>query len=58
MALLLEDEAKHLTSVGNRFRVRHHESDKTELDERDVDYLFHRCFAFLGRLLGFTPSSN
>jgi hypothetical protein len=43
--ILLEEEAKSLTSIGNAFHIRHSETAQVEL-QRDihVDYLFHRLF--------------
>jgi hypothetical protein len=44
----LEAEAKELTTIGNTLQIRHFETtqEKLELAE-DVDYLFHRMFAFI-----------
>jgi hypothetical protein len=45
---LLEAEARTLTNIGNQFQIRHHEKGKVPLDSTEqVDYLFHRCFAFV-----------
>jgi hypothetical protein len=49
---ILEDEFRALTSMGNAFRIRHHETDKVSIDTvPDVDYLFHRMFAVVWRVL-------
>jgi len=49
---LLEDEFKALTATGNGFRIRHHETDKVSIDtDPDADYLFHRMFAVVWRVL-------
>lgn len=41
---LFEKEFKELTRIGNEFRIRHHEKDKTDInDERHFTYLFKRC---------------
>lgn len=49
---MLEAEARALTALGNQFRIRHHETDKPDISEsRDVDYLFHRMYAFVWLLL-------
>lgn len=49
---VLDAEAKALTSIGNNFRIRHHETNKTELaDGEQVDYFFHRLFALILLLL-------
>ena len=47
---LLRTEMRALTLVGNNFRIRHHETTKTELGQGEVDYLFSRMYALLYRL--------
>ena len=48
----LEDEADELTAIGNKFRIRHSETDKASLElSEHVDYLFHRLFALIRLLL-------
>lgn len=45
---LLNEEFKKLTDIGNKFRIRHHETDKYEIsDSRLGDYLFNRCFSVI-----------
>lgn len=48
---LLESEARSLTAVGNQFRIRHSETDKVELTDQELDYLFARLFSLLWHLL-------
>lgn len=48
---LLEVEAKSLTAIGNKFRIRHSETDKVELADQELDYLFARLFSLLWHLL-------
>jgi hypothetical protein len=49
---LLEDEATALTQIGNRYMIRHTETDKIPVTESaHVDYLFQRMFAMLMLLL-------
>lgn len=49
---MLEREATELTSIGNRFMIRHTESDKIHVASMNhVDYLFHRMFALIHLLL-------
>lgn len=44
----LEIEAAQLTEIGNKFMIRHSEIDKIPVaDSAQVDYLFHRMFAFI-----------
>lgn len=48
----LEKEAVELTEIGNKFMIRHTETDKTPIGESNhVDYLFHRLFALIRLLL-------
>jgi hypothetical protein len=48
----LEQEAVQLTEIGNKFMIRHTETDKVPIVESDqVDYLFHRMFAFIRLVL-------
>ena len=56
LAAQLEAEASILTTIGNDFRIRHHETTKHAVAIGDVDYLFHRCFALLAHLLSLSPS--
>lgn len=48
---LLEVEARSLTSIGNQFRIRHSETDKVELADQELDYLFARLFSLMWHLL-------
>ena len=44
---VLEQEARQLTEIGNHFHIRHTEIGKAPIgDDAQVDYLFHRLFAF------------
>jgi hypothetical protein len=56
MEVELDLELTRLTKIGNQFRIRHHEVDKVPVDLRDIDYLFHRCFAVIAHLLKLQPS--
>jgi hypothetical protein len=50
--LLIENEARTLTGVGNDFRIRHHETGKIELsDPHQVDYFFERMLSLIRLLL-------
>ena len=49
---LLDTEFKALSKIGNDYRIRHHEPDKTEIiDDRHRDYLFFRCYALINLAL-------
>ena len=48
----LEKEAKELTCIGNRFHIRHSETNQERLDHQDhIDYLFYRLFALVRLIL-------
>ena len=48
----LKTEAKELTDIGNKFMIRHTETDKVPIGESThIDYLFHRMFAIIRLLL-------
>ncbi len=49
---VLENDARLLTDIGNGFRIRHAEVNKTPVaDDEHVDFLFHRLFALIRLLL-------
>ena len=48
----LETEARELTEIGNKFMIRHTETDKVPISESvHIDYLFQRMFAIIRLLL-------
>jgi hypothetical protein len=48
----LDREAMELTQIGNRFMIRHTETDKIPIVESaHVDYLYHRMFSMIRLLL-------
>ena len=48
----LEQEARELTDIGNKFMIRHTETDKVPIqDSVHVDYLFQRMFSIIWLLL-------
>lgn len=48
----LNGEAIELTEIGNKFRIRHHETDKIPIESSaHVDYLFHRMFSLMYLIL-------
>jgi PleD family two-component response regulator len=50
--LLLEDEARKLTDIGNAFHIRHSEATQVVISDNNmIDYLFYRLFAFIQMLL-------
>ncbi|MDG2946927.1 hypothetical protein P7L88_00015 [Bisgaard Taxon 10/6] len=44
---LFEDEFKELTNIGNEYRIRHHETNKKEIQPHFIDYLFNRCLSLI-----------
>lgn len=51
---IFNSESLKLTDIGNKFRIRHHETDKIEIDdERYYDYFFYRCNAFISLIINF-----
>ena len=47
-AKLFEDEFNALKSIGNDFRIRHHETNKIDItDDRYYDYFFNRCLSLI-----------
>ncbi len=49
---LLEEEARKLTDIGNTFHIRHTEISQVMItNNRIVDYLFYRLFAFIQMLV-------
>lgn len=51
---LFETEFKELTGIGNRFRIRHHETDKIDIvDDNYFDYFFNRCLSLISLTLKF-----
>ena len=48
----LGKEARELTDIGNKFMIRHTETDKVPISKSaHIDYLFHRMFAIISLLL-------
>ena len=45
---LFEKEFHELTSLGNNFRIRHHEMTKTDIqDKRHYEYFYKRCLSLI-----------
>jgi hypothetical protein len=50
--LLLEEESRKLTDIGNTFHIRHSEITQVVISDNSIiDYLFYRLFAFIQMLL-------
>lgn len=51
---LFNTEYKTLTDIGNKFRIRHHETDKIDInDDRYYDYFYNRCLSLIVMSLRF-----
>lgn len=51
---LIDNEFKNLTSIGNDFRIRHHETNRINIvDSRHYEYLFNRCLSIISLALDF-----
>lgn len=51
---IFEEEFIKLSSIGNDFRIRHHETGKIEItDMRYYDYFFNRCLSLIGTTIAF-----
>jgi hypothetical protein len=56
---VLETESRALTDTGNTFQIRHHEIGKPPISvDTQVDYLFHRLFAFILLILQRTQATQ
>ena len=46
--LMITDEFRTLTNIGNNYRIRHHETDRIEInDPNHYEYLFNRCLSVI-----------
>ncbi len=45
---MLQEEFIALTKIGNTYRIRHHETDKIEIEDNNhYDYFFNRCLSVI-----------
>ena len=45
---LFDAEFKALTTIGNTYRIRHHDTDKIDItDDKHYDYFFNRCLSVI-----------
>lgn len=57
--LLLESEFKKLTDIGNKYQIRHFETDKIQINSmKQVDYLFYRMIALIDLCLDKVNTEN
>lgn len=52
---LIEDEMlNNLTKIGNQYRIRHHETDKIEINSvKHIDYLYYRMMSLINLLVSY-----
>ncbi len=56
---LFNSEYKTLTDIGNKFRIRHHETDKIDInDDRYYDYFYNRCLSLIVMSLRFIETGT
>lgn len=56
---LFDDEFKKLTEIGNRYRIRHHETNKIDItDDRHYDYFFNRCLSLIALAIKYLDKAN
>ena len=56
---LFDFEYKTLTDIGNKFRIRHHETDKIDInDDRYYDYFYNRCLSLIVMSLRFMETGT
>ena len=49
---MYDAEFRALTTIGNTFRIRHHETNKIDInDERQYDYFYRRCLSLISTAL-------
>lgn len=56
---LFEKEFFELTTIGNKFRIRHHETTKTDIeDNRHYDYFYRRCLSLISVAIQYLDSEG
>jgi hypothetical protein len=51
---LFDEEFRCLTIIGNTYRIRHHETDKIDIeDDRHFDYFFNRCLSLISLAINY-----
>ncbi|AKF24525.1 hypothetical protein YH65_03315 [Sulfurovum lithotrophicum] len=54
----IKDEFKKLTSIGNDYRIRHHEQNKLELTSNHTNYFFFRMLTLIDLCLVYLNEEN
>lgn len=56
---MFEKEFHELTAIGNSFRIRHHETTKTDIeDNRHYDYFYKRCLSLISVAIQYLDSGR
>ena len=56
---MFEKEFLELTSLGNKFRIRHHEITKVDIqDKRHFEYFYKRCLSLISIAIKYLDGSN
>lgn len=56
---LFENEFRELTTIGNKFRIRHHETTKIDIqDKRHFEYFYKRCLALISTAIKYLDGRN
>lgn len=56
---LFEREFRELTTLGNNFRIRHHETTKTDIqDKRHYEYFYKRCLSLISTAIQYLDRRN
>lgn len=56
---MFNKEFHELTTIGNKFRIRHHETTKVDIeDERHYDYFFKRCLSLIATATRYLDSGG
>lgn len=56
---LFEKEFHELTTIGNNFRIRHHEITKVDIrDKRHFEYFYRRCLSLISVAIQFLDGRN
>lgn len=57
--MMFEKEFLELTAIGNNFRIRHHETTKTDIeDNRHYDYFYKRCLSLISVAIQYLDSGG
>lgn len=56
---LFDKEFHELTTIGNQFRIRHHETTKVDIqDRRHFDYFYKRCISLISTAIDYLDGRN